>query len=110
MRLLLDNNLSPRLVNWLADLFPGSEHVFSIGLDTSPDTDVWTYASQNSLVLVSKDSDFYDMALLQGFPPKFIWLRLGNCTSRQVEQLLRDHAEAISDFDADSGSGVLILS
>lgn len=110
MRLLYDHNLSPRLVSWLSDLFPGSEHVSMVGMDTRPDTELWEYAKSTGFVLVSKDSDFYDLALLRGFPPRFIWLRLGNCTSRQIEQIMRDHSDAISEFENDSGSGVLILS
>jgi len=36
--------------------------------------------------------------MLQGFPPKVIWLQLGNCTTGQVEALLRQHFEAIQQM------------
>jgi predicted nuclease of predicted toxin-antitoxin system len=58
MRLLFDQNLSPRLVGALSDLFPGSEHVGEKGLGAATDNAVWNYAKVNNLVIVTKDSDF----------------------------------------------------
>jgi len=110
MKLLFDHNLSPLLVNWLEDLCPGSEHVFHIGLDSVSDIEILAYARERELIIVSKDSDFNDLSLLKGFPPKVIWLRIGNCKSRAIEALLRDHFNAISEFASDSESGVLTLS
>jgi uncharacterized protein (DUF433 family) len=45
VRLLLDQNLSPHLVQALADLFPGSAHVREVGLSQATDDAVWTYAA-----------------------------------------------------------------
>src|SRR5437870_4196422 len=109
MKLLFDQQLSPRLVGGLHDLFPDSEHVSSVGLDTALDVAVWEYCRAQGFTLVSKDRDFSDLAVLRGFPPKFIWLQLGNCTTAQVESLLRSHADAILEFGADPNSGVLAL-
>jgi predicted nuclease of predicted toxin-antitoxin system len=50
MKLLFDQNLSPRLVNRLAVLFPDSAHVQSVGLDCANDDQVWEYARLNGLV------------------------------------------------------------
>src|SRR6516162_7018806 len=88
MKLLFDENLSPRLVNLLAVEFPGSEHVRNVGLAAAPDPAVWSYASKHGLVIVSKDSDFQHRALLLGHPPKVVWLRLGNCSTATVAALL----------------------
>jgi len=33
MKLLLDQNLSPRLVKRLSDLYPNSSHVYPLGID-----------------------------------------------------------------------------
>ena len=41
MKLLFDQNLSPKLVTRLADLFPGSLHVQSAGLDQADDEKIW---------------------------------------------------------------------
>jgi len=110
MKLLFDQQLSPRLVARLQDLFPESEHVSHIGLDTADDATVWAYCRVNSFALASKDRDFNDLAVLRGFPPKLIWLQSGNCTTAQIESLIRSHADAIAEFEADSEAGVLALS
>lgn len=95
MKLLFDQNLSPRLVAHLADVFPASSHVFSVGLDRSPDQAVWAYARDHQFLLVTKDADFSEMSTLHGFPPKVIWLRLGNRRTAQVDASLRLHLAAI---------------
>jgi predicted nuclease of predicted toxin-antitoxin system len=101
MKLLFDENLSPKLVQALADLFPDSTHVDRIGLGGGADNDVWEYAKEHGFTLVSKDSDFYDKSMLSGHPPKVIWIKRGNCTNRQIQLLLRNKVESISAFFAD---------
>jgi predicted nuclease of predicted toxin-antitoxin system len=85
MKLLFDQNLSPRLINLLSDLFPDSNHVFPLGLDKSEDTAIWEHARQNNFTLVTKDADFGDLSILRGFPPKVIWIRRGNCRTSEIE-------------------------
>jgi predicted nuclease of predicted toxin-antitoxin system len=70
MRLLFDQNLSPRLPRLLADLYPNSTHVREVGLRDASDVEIWEYAKQNGFVIVSKDSDFQQRSLLHGHPPK----------------------------------------
>jgi|SRR5262245_32192099 len=89
MKLLFDQNLSHRLVVQLSTEFPGSEHVRNVGLGAAPDPDVWAYAAAHGLTIVSKDTDFRQRALLLGFPPKVVWVRLGNCQTAAVAALLR---------------------
>lgn len=109
MKLLFDQQLSPRLVERLADLFPDSSHVWNLGMDQADDRDIWDLALREGYTLVTKDRDFADLSPLRGFPPKVIWLRLGNCTTRQVEDVLRRGLEAIRQFGADVDAGVLEL-
>jgi predicted nuclease of predicted toxin-antitoxin system len=109
LKLLLDQNLSPRLVNRLAALFPGSAHVSNLGLDRALDAEIWSYARANDCIIVTKDADFGDMGAIAGFPPKVIWLRLGNCTTLQIEQMLRRNHPTIGDFAADPNTGLLTL-
>jgi hypothetical protein len=59
VRLLFDQNLSPRLVTVLADVFPGSTHVRDVGLSSANDEEVWAYAIEHELAIVSKDSDYH---------------------------------------------------
>jgi predicted nuclease of predicted toxin-antitoxin system len=110
MKLLFDHNLSPRLVARLADVFPGASHVSLVGLDRASDLEVWNYAAASDCVLVTRDADFDDLSLLRGVPPKVIWLRIGNCTTHQVETVLRHHHLLIVDFLSDTSIGVLVIS
>ena len=89
MKLLLDHNLSHKLCTTLADVFPGSSHVRLLGMATAADTKIWHFAGENGFIVVSLDSDFADLSVLRGQPPKVIWLRCGNTPTAQVEKLLR---------------------
>jgi predicted nuclease of predicted toxin-antitoxin system len=110
MKLLFDQNLSHRLVAQLAAEFPGSVHVRDAGLATAPDPDVWAYAATNGFVIVSKDTDFQQRALLYGHPPKVMWVRLGNCSTAAVAALLRSRSADIEAFEADPTASFLALS
>ena len=95
MKLLFDQNLSFRLCERLADLFPGSVQVRAVGLHRADDLQLWTYAREQGLTIVSLDADFADLSILHGAPPKVIWLRCGNRPTEYVERLLRQYASAI---------------
>ena len=109
MKLLFDQNLSPRLVKQLVDLFPNSNHVFPLGLDQAEDIEVWEYAKLNDFVLVTKDADFGDISILRGFPPKVIWIRRGNCKTSHIEQILRDNFNIVEQFETDQTLGLITL-
>ena len=72
MKLLLDQNLSHRLLAELGSLFPNSSHLRLIGLGRATDLEVWSYAATNGFVLVTKDSDFHQLSLVRGAPPKVV--------------------------------------
>ena len=110
MKLLFDENLSPRLVDLLADLFPNSRHVRDVGLQAGEDLLVWNYARDHDLVIVSKDADMHQRCFLFGAPPKVVWVRLGNCSTTDVANLLRRSFEAIEIFEADEFASFLSLS
>ena len=109
MKLLLDENLSPRLVADIADLFPGSRHIEDCGLLSKPDTEVWDYARNNGFAIVTKDSDFAEMSRLFGSPPKVIWLRIGNCTTSRAEFVLVNLGSHIQDFLTQGRDHCLVL-
>jgi predicted nuclease of predicted toxin-antitoxin system len=109
VKLLFDQNLSPRLVTRLTDVFPDSQHVFQLGLDRASDEDIWTYARDHEFMIVTKDADFSELSALRGFPPKVLWLCLGNCTTAEIEALLRGHQTAIQQLFDDSDTGTLTL-
>ena len=110
MKLLFDENLSPHVVQLLVDLFPQSFHVRDVGLKSSDDPIVWQYAKENGLSIVSKDSDLHQRSFVFGQPPKLIWVRLGNCSTSEVEHLLRRNFAAISRFEEDATASFLVLS
>ncbi len=109
MKLLFDENLSPTLSRRLADIFPDSFHVRDVAMMATDDTLVWDYAKANELIIVSKDADMHDLSLVLGNPPKVIWLRLGNCSTRQVEELIRKESDVIRLFSADDKVSLLPL-
>jgi predicted nuclease of predicted toxin-antitoxin system len=109
VKLLFEHNLSPHLVKCLADLYPDSIHLHLLGLDRADDEVVWELARREGFLIVTKDADFSDLCLMRGFPPKVIWIRLGNCTTQAVEALLRRHREQIEALESDEIIGVLTL-
>jgi predicted nuclease of predicted toxin-antitoxin system len=110
VKLLFDQNLSHKLVRRLADLFPDSVHVREVGLKEAGDPSVWAYAKDHGLIVVSKDSDFHQRSFLYGYPPKVVWVRLGNCSTADVERVLRKSYEVIKDFYEDETAAFLSLS
>jgi predicted nuclease of predicted toxin-antitoxin system len=109
MKLLFDQNLSPRLPRLLADIYADSVHVREVDLRDADDDAVWEYAKLNGFTIVSKDSDFQQRSLLYGSPPKFIWLRVGNCPVKTVEGLLRKYSVAIHTFGLEAVKSYLLL-
>jgi predicted nuclease of predicted toxin-antitoxin system len=90
-------------------VFPDITHVSLVGLDRASDDVVHAYARQHGCVIVTKDADFGDLGLVRGFPPKVVWLRLGNCTVGQIEAVLRANREAVLSLGADPGTNILSL-
>lgn len=109
MKLLFDENLSPKLPLLVATAFPGSKHIRDLGLKGRADEEIWNHAGANGFAVISKDKDFYQRAMLYGSPPKFVWLALGNCTRDDLLALIRRHERDILAFET-SPESVLVLS
>jgi predicted nuclease of predicted toxin-antitoxin system len=101
MKLLLDENLSRRSVPFLQTAYPGSSQVALEGLEQAGDAEIWQYAKDNAFVIVTKDSDFQELSLVKGAPPKVIWLRIGNSGKGSVIRLLTEHLSEIEAAMAD---------
>jgi predicted nuclease of predicted toxin-antitoxin system len=110
VKLLFDQNVSPWLCRALADLFPNSVHVREVGLREADDIIIWDYASRHGFAVTTKDADFRQRSFLEGHPPKIIWLRLGNCSTRAIEALMRTRAADIEEFLTDETKSLLALS
>jgi predicted nuclease of predicted toxin-antitoxin system len=109
VKLLFDENLAPALVDMLHGLFPGSEHVRNVGLKSSADRNVWAYASEMGYAIVTKDADFRQRSFLFGPPPKVIWIGLGNCSTKKIEELLRRKSDDIIAFCSADEAAFLVL-
>jgi predicted nuclease of predicted toxin-antitoxin system len=107
---LFDENVSTRLVDRLTLEFPGSEHVRNVGLRAAEDQQVWEYARAGSFAIVSKDTDFRERSFVEGFPPKVIWLDVGNAGTAAIADLLRSERERIERFETMEETSLLILS
>ncbi len=109
MKLLIDHNLSPSLVLHLKDRYPGCLHTMDLGFDRTPDHDLWRYARDNGFNILTKDTDFEQLSLLRGSPPKVVWLRIGNSTTQKVMELLDRHHADIEEFGKDTERSLLAL-
>ena len=109
MKLLLDQNLSHVLCNYLNDIFPELTHVKNLSLQTASDEEIWEYSKNNSFTIVTKDSDFNERSIIKGFPPKVIWIKRGNCSTNTIASLLRNNYIRISNFIKDNENSILII-
>ena len=109
MKLLFDQNLPPRLERTLVDLFPGSRHVGGLGLDRASDSEIWTFARGHGFTIVTKDTDFEELNVVLGFPPKTVLIRGANRSTGEVEKLLRERYPAILAHRENKQSGTLVL-
>ena len=109
MTLLFDQNLPASLIATFAAEFPGSQHVRLVGLDRTPDDQIWSFAQANGLSIVTKDGDFHQMARLRGSPPKVIWLRLGNCPLQDLVAALRSNVADIKEFLGKDDGSILTI-
>jgi len=110
VRLLFDQNLSHQLVHQLRDVYPDSRHVRDLGLASAPDIDVWEYARIYGFAIVSKDSDFHQRSLVEGFPPKIVWVQRGNCPTAEIAALLHLRNAELAAFESDPVAAFLELS
>jgi predicted nuclease of predicted toxin-antitoxin system len=109
MKLLFDQNLSPKLAQLLADVFPDSSHVYLVGLGEQPDPVIWEFAEDHGYVIVTKDSDFSDYSSAFGYPPHVDHVQTGNCATSVVETLLRKNEDSIRRMVTVGDTGTLAL-
>lgn len=108
MRLLLDQNLSYKLVARWSDIFPESAHIRDFGLTEASDVEVWEVARRQGYVVTSKDVDFESEGLFPGPPPKYLRLLIGNASTQDVDRFVRERLEEIAIFEA-SDARMLVL-
>ena len=101
MKLLFDQNISFKITKKLQSYFSGCLHVSDCKLSDCEDTEIWAYAKQNDFVIVTFDSDFFDISIINGHPPKIIWIRTGNLTTKEIAQLMIEKQKIINSFIGD---------
>jgi predicted nuclease of predicted toxin-antitoxin system len=98
MKLLFDQNISFRIEKKLSLIFSESKHVSSLNLMNVNDIEIWNFAKKENFVIVTFDSDFYDISLINGCPPKIVWIRKGNLTTNQIISILEEKHLLIRNF------------
>ncbi len=97
MKLLLDENISRRLVPFLQHDYPGSTQVVLLGMESASDAQVWQVAKDQEFVIVTRDADFEELSLVWGQPPKVIWLKTKNQSRHMTLKILLDNRQMIED-------------
>jgi len=109
MKLLLDQNLSPKLTANFTNSFDEIKQVQELHLDKADDNSILEFARSGGFTIVSRDSDFNDLVSFFGFPPKVIWIRRGNCSTNDIKLLLENNLDRIHAFGNDDENGILII-
>ena len=109
MKLLLDQNLSRKLIKHIEDIFPESRHLTAVLPENSDDREIWRYAQEKGFTIVTKDDDFEQRSILFAHPPKVVWIRLGNCRTSDVAALIRKSQSVIQAFSEDEEKSILPL-
>lgn len=106
MNFLVDNQLPTALAAFFNAHGHTARHVFELGLDETPDLDIWSYARQRDWVMVSKDDDFVHLANRPGDLGRLVWVRTGNC---RKPALLESFAKALTAVVAALRAGHRII-
>lgn len=108
MKLLIDANLSWRLVKLIQPSFPDALHVTKTGFPIpAKDIEIWNWAKQNAFTIVTNDEDFFYLLSTNGFPPKIIMIRTGNQTTRFIADVINRDKEEIETMIRSKEHGLL---
>lgn len=98
MKLLVDDNISYKIIKGISSIFPESKHISDVRLSAASDLEIWSYARINDFTILTFDSDFIDLATLRGTPPKIILLKTGNLPTSQLTSVLINSGDLIAGF------------
>ena len=101
MKLLLDENLSRRIIPSLQDVFPDSTQVALLNLNEADDREIWEYAKLKAYIIVTQDADFHEQSMLLGGPPLVVWLRCGNQPKNVILEKLTKQQKLIETANND---------
>ena len=99
MKLLIDQNISYRIIPLLEGSFPDIHHVRQFDLIDADDHNIFMYARENRFdAVITLDDDFVRLLNLFSAPPKIIWLRTGNCSTPFLSEILNSKVNIIQKF------------
>lgn len=107
MKLLVDENISFRVVTALEGAYPDSCHVKDVGLSQVTDLEIWNYARTQGFTIVTKDLDFLSLSVLHGAPPKVVHLALGNCSTEHIIQTLLAQQNELLAFEKNTDESII---
>ena len=110
MKLLFDQNISSRILKKISEAYSDSSHVKLEGLKNASDSKIWDHANLHHFIIVTQASDFNDIFLLKGFPPKILWFRTGNLSTDDLAYILKNQQNEIQDFVENNELGCLEFS
>jgi predicted nuclease of predicted toxin-antitoxin system len=86
-RFLIDVNLP-----YYFSLWHGEDFIHQRDIDDEwTDEEIWDYASEHNLIIVTKDADFSHRIIFHTPPPKIIHIRFGNMRMREFHETLSKH-------------------
>ena len=109
MKILIDQNISPKITKYLDDEFSESRQVRQLGIENYSDLKIYQYAKLNEFTILTFDSDFIDLAIVKGSPPKIIWIRTFDQTTKKIVRLLNSNKERIAIFIDSEAANILEL-
>ena len=109
IKFLFDRNLSRRLPLLFRDSYPASNHVSFTHEPKASDKSIHDYALAHGYTIVTKDSDFNRLSRTLGLHPKLIVITLGNCSTRQIHELVIHNTQEIRHFHDDTSRSTLHL-
>jgi len=109
MKLLLDQNISYKLLKPLSKLYTDVAQISRLGMGQTSDSMVWQYALTHDYAIVTFDAYFIERNALTGYPIKVIWLRCEDNSTNNILQLLSENQALILQFNLDKDKSCLEL-
>jgi len=109
MNLLFDQNISPRILKILPKQFSNCQQVRFAGLEDASDINIFQFAKENDLAVVTFDSDFVDLNAMYGTPPKIVYLNTGNLNTKNITELLLNNILKINHYLSSDSDEILEL-
>ncbi len=109
MKLLVDENLPPRLTQSSRSCFRIQRTLGQLELSGAPDAAIFGWAKAHGLAFLTKDKDFANLSIILGAPPKVVLLQTGNCSTTDLIQIVRYNEIRLSEFEFDPARSLLVL-